>query len=159
MVAMDATELSAYAVQHNPWHASMCNAATAQTVTVGGFVQLTFDTAIVDPSGICNNMGGTGARFLIQQDGVYLICAALMMGTVDDTHRYAVAIFKNGAELVRGLDYSMGAGELAQSPVHALCKLTVNDFIDFRAQNFTTTHGIQVGTGYTWADICWIGPS
>jgi hypothetical protein len=158
MVAMDATELSAYSVQHNPWHASMYNAATAQTMAVGGFVQATMDTVEFDPSGMVSGLGGTTAKFTIQQDGVYLICGAVTMNSVADGVRFCTAIYRNGAEMVRGLDdTSGGASSLLTSSCWATQYCKAGDTIDIRGQNFTTNEAVHAGASLIYLAIAYVG--
>ena len=152
----DATELSAYSVQHNPWHASMYNAATVQTVAVGAFVVATMDTVEFDPSGMCTL--GAGAKFTIKQDGIYLVCGAVCMAAVADTVRYSTALYNNATEVARGVDYSIGgASSVAQSSCMATLYCKVGDLIDIRAQNFVTNRAVQLGSIYTYLSIAYIG--
>lgn len=155
---MDATELSAYSVQHSPWHASMTNNATAQTVVVGSFVVATMDTVEFDPSGMCTGVPGTTAHFTIKQDGMYLICGAVGMAAVADGVRYATAIYINAAELARGVDYTLGGTvSVAQSSAEATTYCKVGDLIDIRCQNFITNRAVQLGAAYTYLGIAYIG--
>jgi hypothetical protein len=152
---MDATELSQYSVQHNPWHASMYNSA-AQTMALGGFVVATMDTVEFDPSGMVTL--GAGAKFTIQQDGIYLICGAITMAAIADTVRFCSAIYRNGAELVRGLDYSVGgAVSVATSSCEVTYYLKRTDTIDIRGQNFVTQRNTQGGFQYTYLGIAYVG--
>lgn len=156
---MDATELSAYSVQHNPWHAAMNNTATAQTMAVGGFVQATMDTVEFDPDGMCTNVPGTTAKFTIHQDGLYLVCGALTMNSVADGVRYASAVFQNGGEAFRGVDQTAGgATSLLTSSAWGIIKCVRNDTIDIRGQNFTTNQTVHAGASLIYLAIAYLGP-
>lgn len=154
---MDATELSAYSVQHNPWHASMYNVAFAQTIAIGGFVRVAMDTVEFDPSGMVTNLGSTSACFVIQQDGVYFICGAVSMALVADTVRYCTAIMRGASEVARGLDYSMGgAGGISTSSCWTTLYCQVGDVISINAQNFVTNRALSLGQALVYLSICYV---
>ena len=158
---MDATELSAYSVQHNPWHAAMYNKSTAQTMATGGFVQATMDTVLFDPSSMCT-LGAAAGKFTIQQDGVYVIAGAISMTSVADGERFIVSLYKSGAELVRGVDFAPGAAATLTYSVATTQYLKSGDTIDIRGQNFTTSRAVYIGgvsQVFTYLTICYLGPA
>ena len=163
MGSMDATELSAYSVQHNPWHAAIYNANTAQTVAVGSAVRLTFDTVEYDPSGMAS-LGAGNSYMIIQQPGVYLINGAVTMASIADTIGLLVSVYKNGAELARGAEYTIGSASPNISQLSASCTVTlaIGDVIALYAQNFTTNRAVYIGANnavFTYLQVCYIGPA
>lgn len=153
---MDATELSQYSAQHNPWHAAMYNGATAQSPAAGGFVVVNMDTVEFDPSNMCTL--GAAAKITIQQDGVYLICGAVTLNSVPDGQRASVAIYVNAAELVRGLDYTVGA-VAAQTTysVWTTIYLKTTQFVDLRVQNITNAQAVHPAINSIYLAVAYLG--
>lgn len=139
---MNILQLKAFVDQHNPWQCRAYN-TVPQTLTNNNWTTTGLSAIEFDPSGMVTT--GVAGFVTIPVDGIYHVAVSSENGNSSvDGNRFVVAIFKNGSEFKRGLDWLSGANGTSTGEASAILYLQAGDKIQGAtfiagAGNLTTT--------------------
>lgn len=155
---MNVMQLKAFADQHNPWR---CRAwgGVAQNVNNGSFSWPAMTVIDFDPSGMVTT-GTTAAAakavVTIPVDGIYYVGVSGCIAALPDGGRMVVSIFKNGAEVKRGMDWLSGGAAAMTGQCNAILYLKAGDTLAMGQFTATAAMSTVIGSPLLFISVAYL---
>ena len=101
---------------------------SAQSIPSATWTKIEFNTEDYDNLGEYDHV--TNHRFKATKAGIYLVCSAVHILSVDDNSRNLISVYKNGSEYTRGLDFTVGAITNVSPFINVPVKMAANDYVE-----------------------------
>lgn len=101
--------------------------SSAQSISDASSTKVALDAITFD---IAGDFSTANNRFIAPVNGYYFFSGCVRYSGLADGERYIAYLFKNGADLFRGIDTKIGGAAGASATVSGLAKLATNDYIE-----------------------------
>ena len=122
---MNMMQIKAFAEQHNPWKCRVVGGGAAQNLGNSTFSFPQMQIIIFDPSNMI--VTGVGGAVYIPVDGIYHVVVSGGLSAAVEGTRLAVSIYKNNAEVKRGIDSWAGGSNPTGGMCSAIMYLKAGD--------------------------------
>ena len=124
--------------------------SSSQSVSSGSWTKITFDNTEWDEN---SEWDTTNSKFVVPEDGYYLISTSLGISNPTAGYMYDIAIYKNGGE-VRGCAIHSNSTTNITPQITDVLKLSKDDYIEvYLYHNTGSSVNVQSNTYNTWITI------